>query len=59
MSHTLNPTMWSTLKGLMKNWRNLFATVRQWNATTLGLTRHINFLLYGPTEGTNNVVIKL
>jgi RALGAPB N-terminal domain len=58
-SRNADDEMWAHLKGLVMNWRHRIPTIHQWSATTLGLTQNLINLLYGPSVGTNNVLIML
>eukprot|EP01114_Cavostelium_apophysatum_P012293 TRINITY_DN2733_c0_g1_i3.p1 TRINITY_DN2733_c0_g1~~TRINITY_DN2733_c0_g1_i3.p1 ORF type:complete len:1100 (-),score=286.84 TRINITY_DN2733_c0_g1_i3:2012-5311(-) len=60
LSHNQNPAMWATLRELfIKNWSNWMQAIVQWNAVCMGLTLRVLALLYGPSEGTPFVLIKL
>jgi hypothetical protein len=51
--------MWASLKKLVAHWTHLSTLITQWNATTYALTVRSLAIIYGPTEGTDAVVIKL
>lgn len=58
-SRTRNPALWGSLKKFVAGWTHLSTLITQWNITTLALTTRSLAILYGASEGTEAVVLKL
>eukprot|EP01116_Phalansterium_solitarium_P011073 TRINITY_DN26680_c0_g1_i1.p1 TRINITY_DN26680_c0_g1~~TRINITY_DN26680_c0_g1_i1.p1 ORF type:complete len:538 (-),score=150.79 TRINITY_DN26680_c0_g1_i1:8-1621(-) len=58
LSQTRSNEMWSTLATLIKNWLHVMALMVEWNAICSALAGRVFALLYGPAEGTSQVVVR-
>ncbi|KAI8979050.1 hypothetical protein BDF20DRAFT_905907 [Mycotypha africana] len=56
-SKTMDLEMWNILKTCFARWTHRSKTIQQWSSTSLALTKHIQFLLYGANEGTERVYL--
>ncbi|KAJ3222057.1 hypothetical protein HK099_002758 [Clydaea vesicula] len=52
-----NKEMWERLKDLFTNWTLRLEIILQWNVTILGLTNRVIRLIYGNTQGCDDVFI--
>ncbi|KAJ3448944.1 hypothetical protein M0812_01432 [Anaeramoeba flamelloides] len=50
---------WKRFKRIFKGWRHRFQTIIQWSTATFALTNSVVNLLYGPNEGSDDVVLLL
>ncbi|KAJ3431286.1 hypothetical protein M0812_02964 [Anaeramoeba flamelloides] len=50
---------WNLFKNLAKNWNCKSQLIVQWSATIFGLTKRVIGILYGKSEGTENLIITL
>ncbi|KAJ3430464.1 hypothetical protein M0812_23472 [Anaeramoeba flamelloides] len=58
-SKTKDISMWNRLLFLFSGWKKYQETVVQWTATTYGLSNCVIQMLYGPSEGTDDITILL
>jgi len=56
-SQSFNDELWKALEKLIYNWRHRMPTIPQWNSVCLGITNRVIRLLYGPNEGTEELII--
>ena len=58
-STTQSKELWDTFKRLFQTWRHRLQTIKQWNATLIGLVEKVFDILYGPAFGTKSVTFTI
>lgn len=59
LSGTRNPALWDALRQSVKGWTHHMSLILTWKVTCFALTKRSTAILYGPTEGTDAVIVKI
>jgi hypothetical protein len=59
LSGTNNPAMWNALATRITGWTRHIDLINTWKHTMLALTRRLFALLFGPSEGTEHIMLKM
>lgn len=59
LSRTKNPDLWAALFQRVVGWTQHMSLVLTWKVTAVALTKRVFAILYGPSEGTDTVIMKI
>mmetsp|Transcript_2685 Transcript_2685/g.9507 ORF Transcript_2685/g.9507 Transcript_2685/m.9507 type:complete len:1308 (+) Transcript_2685:68-3991(+) len=59
LSGTRNPALWDALRQSVKGWTHHMSLILTWKVTCFALTKRSTAILYGSSEGTDCVIVKI